>query len=72
EIAFANIVTPTAQNLRNMQDDVAAFVPGLLKLPRGRIVLELEKLIRAYDPCFSCSTHFLNVKWLKPRGALVL
>ena len=72
EIAFANIVTPTAQNLRNMQDDVAAFVPGLLKLPRGRIVLELEKLIRAYDPCFSCSTHFLKVKWLKPRGALVL
>ena len=36
-------------------------------LPDGvdniRLVLEIEKLIRSYDPCFSCSTHFLQVKW---------
>ena len=27
--------------------------------------LEIEKLVRAYDPCFSCSSHFLEVKWKK-------
>jgi coenzyme F420-reducing hydrogenase alpha subunit len=30
---------------------------------KDKIVMEIEKLIRAYDPCFSCSTHFLKVNW---------
>lgn len=63
-ITAANIITPTAQNLRSMQDDIRAFLPRVLKYRRDRIALEVEKLIRAYDPCFSCSTHFLKVKWL--------
>ena len=74
-ITGANIVTPTAQNLRNMQDDIRALLPGLLGkagkgkggLSKEKIVLEVEKLIRSYDPCFSCSTHFLKVKWLKGK-----
>jgi coenzyme F420-reducing hydrogenase alpha subunit len=63
-ITRANIVTPTAQNLRSMNDDIRQLLPGILDKPREDIVLEVEKLIRAYDPCFSCSTHFLKVKWL--------
>ena len=61
----ANIVTPTAQTLRNMQDDIRAYLTILLKEDKTKdeIVLEIEKLIRAYDPCFSCSTHFLDVEW---------
>ena len=61
----ANIVTPTAQNLRNMEEDIKAYLELLLKeeKPKDEIVLEIEKLIRAYDPCFSCSTHFLDVTW---------
>lgn len=66
-IAFANIVTPTAQNLRTMQEDIRALLPGYLKGPKKVLVTEVEKLIRSYDPCFSCSTHFLKVRWLKPR-----
>ena len=27
------------------------------------IILEVSKLIRAYDPCMSCASHFLKVKW---------
>lgn len=65
-ISHANIVTPTAQNLRNMQENIRALLPSLLEQPRQEIVLEVEKLIRSYDPCFSCSTHFLKVRWLKP------
>lgn len=63
-IVHANIITPTAQNLRSMQDDIRAYTSTILKHPRDKIVLEIEKLIRAYDPCFSCSTHFLKVKWM--------
>jgi coenzyme F420-reducing hydrogenase alpha subunit len=29
------------------------------------MTLMLEMLVRAYDPCISCSTHFLNVEWIE-------
>jgi len=62
-ITKANIITPTSQNLLNMQEDIRAYLPSLLKLGEKNIVFEIEKLIRSYDPCFSCSSHFLKVKW---------
>jgi len=64
KITYANVITPTAQNLRRMEDDMKALVPQILDLPRDEIVLTLEKLIRAYDPCISCATHFLEVKFI--------
>ncbi|MFH1590574.1 MAG: Ni/Fe hydrogenase subunit alpha [archaeon] len=63
-ITNANIITPTAQNLLNMQEDIRAYVPSLLSSSKEEIVLSVEKLIRAYDPCFSCSAHFLEINWL--------
>ncbi len=62
-IDYANIITPTVQNLKCIETDIRNYLPSLLKYKKEKIVLEIEKLIRAYDPCFSCSTHFLNVKW---------
>lgn len=62
-ITNANIITPTAQNLLNMQEDIRKFVPTTLDKTKEEIVLEIEKLIRSYDPCFSCSAHFLEVNW---------
>ncbi|MFH1053782.1 MAG: Ni/Fe hydrogenase subunit alpha [Candidatus Woesearchaeota archaeon] len=65
-ILKANIITPTAQNLLNIQEDIRDFVPVILEKTKDqeKIVLEIEKLIRSYDPCFSCSAHFLEVKWV--------
>ncbi|MFH1848806.1 MAG: Ni/Fe hydrogenase subunit alpha [archaeon] len=65
-ITYANIVTPTAQFLRNLNEDIAAYVQQLLDNGAGKrkLVLEIEKLIRSYDPCFSCASHFLDVRWL--------
>jgi len=59
----ANIVVPTNQNNRTVENDLKEFIPGLLLLPQEKANLEIEKLIRAYDPCISCATHFLKVKW---------
>ena len=64
KIMKANIITPTAQYLRNMQDDLQQYMGVLVKEPKTKIVTEAERLIRAYDPCFSCSTHFLEVEFL--------
>ncbi|HLC50220.1 MAG TPA: Ni/Fe hydrogenase subunit alpha [Candidatus Nanoarchaeia archaeon] len=62
-ITNANIITPTAQNLLNIQEDIRMFVPSVIKQKKEKIVLGIEKLIRSYDPCFSCSAHFLEVNW---------
>jgi sulfhydrogenase subunit alpha len=65
-ITYANIVTPTAQSLRTLNEDVAAYVRQLLdnNASKKEIISEVEKLIRSYDPCFSCASHFLEVNWL--------
>lgn len=65
-VEYCNIITPTAQNLNQMESDITLLVNYLLekRTSREKIINEIEKLIRAYDPCFSCSTHFLKVNWL--------
>jgi coenzyme F420-reducing hydrogenase alpha subunit len=59
----ANIITPTAQNLKNIELDIKEFLPKNLNKGKEEIVIEIEKLIRSYDPCISCSAHFLKVNW---------
>lgn len=63
-ITRANIITPTAQNLRSMEEDLRILLPTVAHLERERIVAAAEQLIRAYNPCFSCAAHFLRVRWL--------
>jgi coenzyme F420-reducing hydrogenase alpha subunit len=64
-IKKADIIVPTLQNNHNIESDLKEFIPSLLELPQEKANLEIEKLIRAYDPCISCSTHFLKVNWNK-------
>ena len=59
---FANITTPTTQNLSHLEEAIKELLPYLLDKKEDEIKLEIEKLIRAYDPCISCSTHFLELK----------
>jgi len=63
-IKYTNIITPTSQNLESIENDIKQLLPRVMHLPREKMVLELEKLIRAYDPCISCPTHFLEVKFV--------
>ena len=58
------IVVPTGQNQINIEEDIMTLVQGLLpQASKEKIGFEIEKLIRAYDPCMSCASHFLKVKW---------
>lgn len=58
------VVVPTGQNQVNIEEDIFRLVDGLLsETPKEKIEFEIEKLIRAYDPCMSCATHFLKVDW---------
>ena len=58
----ANLIIPTGMNYANMEEDMNALVPTIINKSEDEIKLACEMLIRAYDPCISCSTHFLNVK----------
>jgi coenzyme F420-reducing hydrogenase alpha subunit len=53
----ANCIIPTNQNHNNVQKDMEAIVPLMLDQPEDIIRHTLEMLVRAYDPCISCSTH---------------
>jgi coenzyme F420-reducing hydrogenase alpha subunit len=61
-IQRANLVIPTGQNLANIEADMRARVPELRGQGADVIRHDLEMLVRAYDPCISCSTHFLEVE----------
>lgn len=60
----ANCVIPTNQNHASIQHDMEKLVPQILHLSPSEIELTLEMLVRAYDPCISCSTHCLTVRFV--------
>lgn len=67
-ITNAEVVVPTAQNQINIENDIRHLVQERLdkkgdKMDKDNVRFEIEKLIRAYDPCMSCATHFLKINW---------
>jgi coenzyme F420-reducing hydrogenase alpha subunit len=64
-ITDANCIIPTNQNLNNIELDMQKLVPRILDLSEEEITGRLEMLVRAYDPCISCSTHMMDVRFLK-------
>ena len=62
KIEKANLIIPTNMNYGNIERDMNAIVPSIIDKSEDEIRLACEMMIRAYDPCISCSTHFLNVK----------
>jgi len=60
-IQVAKIVPPTSQNQRRIEEDLRAFLPHILDRPDEEVALQCEKIVRSYDPCISCATHFLKL-----------
>ena len=61
-VKYAKITPPTAQNLPRIEQDLLALAPQLVKMEQEEATLTAEHLIRSYDPCISCATHFLKLK----------
>jgi coenzyme F420-reducing hydrogenase alpha subunit len=61
-IQDAQITPPTAQNQMSIEDDLRNVVLAGLDLPDDELQWRLEQTIRNYDPCISCSTHFLRLE----------
>jgi len=62
-IESANCVIPTGQNLANIDWDMKKLVPEIIDDSKEVITKKLEMLVRAYDPCISCSVHMLDVQF---------
>jgi len=64
-IVKANCIIPTGQNLENIDDDMVKLVPEIITKSKEEITLHLEMLVRAYDPCISCSVHMVDVEFIE-------
>ncbi|MGD9765410.1 MAG: Ni/Fe hydrogenase subunit alpha [Candidatus Binatia bacterium] len=60
-ITAARIVPPTSQNQAQIEAELREAAPALLRRPHAQAVRACETIIRNYDPCISCSTHFLRL-----------
>jgi sulfhydrogenase subunit alpha len=62
DIEDAAIVPPTSQNQRAIETSLYEYVRRALDLPDDELRHRCEQAIRNYDPCISCSTHFLQLE----------
>lgn len=61
-IEEAKIVPPTSQNQRSIEEDLIDFIKANLSMDDETLRWKCEQAIRNYDPCISCSTHFLKME----------
>jgi sulfhydrogenase subunit alpha len=60
----ANIISPTSQNLASIEEDLLALSDKLATLNLEEAQWLAEQTIRNYDPCISCATHFLKIRYV--------
>jgi sulfhydrogenase subunit alpha len=60
-ITKANIITPTAQNVANIEKDIRVIASNHVG-EDAELMNDIEVMIRAYDPCISCSVHLVRLR----------
>jgi coenzyme F420-reducing hydrogenase alpha subunit len=61
-ITDCKIVAPTSVNQGIIEDDVRVFASTRTELSDDDLRWQCEQAIRNYDPCISCSCHFLKLE----------
>lgn len=62
KVQTASMIPPTSQNQASIEANLKnAVLEYGLDHPDDELRMLCEKIIRNYDPCISCSTHFLNL-----------
>ena len=61
KIEYSNIITPTAFNHAMMEVSLFEEAQKLYgEAGEGEMLQRLEETVRAFDPCISCSVHFVR------------
>jgi len=63
KVKYGRIIVPTQQNQIGMEKSIVQLIEDNLNKSKKQLEFEIEKLIRAYDPCMSCASHFLRINW---------
>ncbi len=63
KVIKGDIIVPTGQNQIGIENSIYEFLKVNLDKDQNELIHEIEKIVRAYDPCMSCASHFLKVKW---------
>lgn len=64
-VSKADIVTPTAHNSWRIERDIVELVPSAAHLDDNSLRSLLGMLVRAYDPCISCSVHAFKIRLVR-------
>jgi len=62
KVKQSKVIVPTGQNQIGIEVAIRDWVSKHTDLSKEELELEIQKIIRAYDPCMSCATHFLKLK----------
>ncbi len=63
KVKKSKVIVPTGQNQIGIEGAIRDYVSKNIDKPKEELTWEIQKIIRAYDPCMSCATHFLKVRW---------
>lgn len=62
KVKRSKVIVPTGQNQIGIEIAIRDWVSKHTDLSKEELEFEIQKIIRAYDPCMSCATHFLKLK----------
>ena len=62
-VTHGEVIVPTGQNQITIELDLKQYIEEHFDMEQEVLALECEKIIRAYDPCMSCASHFLKLNW---------
>jgi len=65
QCVWGNCCIPTNQNHANIQLDFEKLVPQYMHEGEDALRQKMEMLVRSYDPCVSCSTHYLDITFVR-------
>jgi len=63
KVIKGDIVVPTGQNQTGIERSIYEYISDNLEKDKHEMVHQIEKIVRSYDPCMSCASHFLKVNW---------
>jgi sulfhydrogenase subunit alpha len=63
KVVKSNVIVPTYQNQVGIEKSIRDYVGAHLDDYKEELTRAIEMIIRAYDPCMSCATHFLKIRW---------
>lgn len=66
-ITNIQIVVPTGLNQIGIGESLFEYIRGHVDREKDALTAGCEQIIRAFDPCMSCASHFLNIRWMTGR-----